>query len=106
MTQASAPPAPATPARRPVVVLVVVGALVLALSGAAFQGYRDLISARAREQLLTQRKAEAEQRVADLRQRIELLREDPVTLERLAREELGMVKPEDVVIVFPAEKKQ
>ena len=94
-----------TPARRPVVVLVVVGALVLALAGAGFQGYRDLISARARAQLLAQRKAETEQRVADLRQRIELLRHDPVTLERLAREELGMVRPEDVVIVFPAVKK-
>ena len=86
-------------------VLLVVAALVLALAGAGYQGYRDLVSARARAQLLAQRKAETEQRVADLRQRIELLRQDPVTLERLAREELGMVRPEDVVIVFPAEKK-
>ena len=29
-----------------------------------------------------------------------LLREDPMTLERLAREELGMVRPDDVVIVL------
>jgi len=100
-TPASAPAAP----RRPVVLLLIVGALVLVLSGAGYKGYRDLISARDRAQLLAQRKAETEQRVADLRQRIELLRKDPVTLERLAREELGMVRPQDVVIVFPAEKK-
>ena len=35
---------------------------------------------------------------------IELLRHDPATLERLAREELGLVKPGDLVMLLPAEE--
>ena len=45
----------------------------------------------------------AEQRVALLRERIGRLRDDPLTLERLAREELGWVRPDDVVIVLTPE---
>ena len=43
---------------------------------------------------------ESQARVERLRFRLVLLREDPMTLERLAREELGMVRPNDVVIVL------
>jgi cell division protein FtsB len=77
--------------------------LLLLLAAAGARGGRDLAAARAREALLEQRIAATEERVAALRQRIQRLRDDPLTLERLAREELGMVRPGDVVIVLPPE---
>ncbi|HVR30889.1 MAG TPA: septum formation initiator family protein [Thermoanaerobaculia bacterium] len=78
-------------------VVFVVGLLVTA--GA--KGYRDLEIVRQREAELGGRISAAEQRLDELRHRLELLREDPATLERLAREELGLVGPEDIVFVLP-----
>jgi len=71
----------------------------MTLAGA--RSSRDLGRARARASELSSQVAEAEARSAELERRIELLRDDPVTLERLAREELGLVRPHDVVVVLP-----
>ena len=61
--------------------------LVLALLAiAGLKSSRDLETARARERL---------------RVRIDRLRHDPGMLERLAREDLGMVRPGDVIIELP-----
>jgi cell division protein FtsB len=95
--------APARPdSLRSVVGAVVVVALLL-LAGAGAKSYRDLAAARAREAALERASGEAEARIAQLHARIERLKRDPSTLERLAREELGMVRPGDVVIVLPPE---
>ena len=59
---------------------------------------------RQQESALRQEVARTEQRIDALRHRVERLRSDPATLERLAREELGMVHPGDVVIVLPPEE--
>ncbi|HEX5760155.1 MAG TPA: septum formation initiator family protein [Thermoanaerobaculia bacterium] len=97
---------PAAPARqdsfRPVLGAVVVGALVL-LAAAGVRSWQDLAEARARAAGLEQEIAEAEGRIGQLEGRIERLKSDPSTLERLAREELGLVRPGDVVIVLPPE---
>jgi cell division protein FtsB len=83
---------------------VVAGVVLVALLAAAgFQSWRDLAAVRAREAELAARLAETRAKIAALEGRIGRLRHDPSTLERLAREELGMVKPGDVVIVLPAE---
>ncbi len=96
----------AAPARpdsfRSVLGAVVVGALLL-LAGAGVKSYKDLATARAREAALEQAIADAEGRIEQLHGRIERLKSDPSTLERLAREELGMVRAGDVVIVLPPE---
>lgn len=78
-------------------VVFVVGLLITA--GA--KGYRDLQIVRQREARLGARIGAAEVRLEDLRHRLELLRYDPATLERLAREELGLVGREDIVFVLP-----
>lgn len=84
--------------------LVVAGAFVLALlSLAAVKSYRDLEGARNREQGLEKSIREAGQRIERLHGQIERLRSDPATLERLAREDLGLVRPGDVVLVLPAD---
>ena len=73
-------------------------AVLLVTAGA--QGCRDLESVRDRETVLRGRIASSESEIERLERRLELLRSDPDTLERLAREELGMVRPGEKVIVL------
>lgn len=40
--------------------------------------------------------------IADLKREIEALRADPSYIERIARDELGMVRQEELVFQFPA----
>jgi cell division protein FtsB len=95
---------PETPVRtdsfRPVLGAAVVLFLAL-LAIAALKSYRDLASAQAREHLLERQIADTVARSERLRVRIDRLRHDPGMLERLAREDLGMVHPRDVIIELP-----
>jgi len=76
--------------------------LVLALLAlAALKSWRDLDAARARERSLKARISETQAESERLRVRIDRLRHDPGMLERLAREDLGMVRPGDVIIELP-----
>ena len=76
--------------------------LVLALLAiAALKSYRDLEAARARERLLETKIAATRAESERLRVRIDRLRHDPGMLERLAREDLGMVRPGDVIVELP-----
>lgn len=87
---------------RPVLLAAVL--LFVALLGAAgFKSYRDLTAARAREQQLESRIEETRNGIDRLRGRIDRLRSDPAMLERLAREDLGLVRRQDVVIELPRE---
>jgi cell division protein FtsB len=77
--------------------------LLALLAVAGIKSYRDLAAVRGQEAALRQQVEQTQQRIEALRHRVERLRSDPAALERLAREELGMVRPGDVVIVLPAE---
>ena len=95
---------PETPGRtgsfRPVLgAAVLLFVTVLAMAGV--KSYRDLEAARQRKHLLETQIQGTETEIARLRNRIDRLRSDRGTLERLAREDLGMVKPGDVVIELP-----
>ena len=57
-----------------------------------------------REAKLETRIEEARARLESLERRVELLRSDPVTLERLAREQRGLVMPDDLVVVLPCHR--
>ena len=72
---------------------------VLAMAGT--KSYRDLEAARQHKRLLETRIEATRGEIARLRSRTERLRNDPGTLERLAREDLGMVRQGDVVIQLP-----
>jgi cell division protein FtsB len=67
---------------------------------AGLKSYRDLSVARQREARMETRIEEAQGRVEALEYRVELLRNDPTTLERLAREQRGLVMPDDLVVVL------
>jgi cell division protein FtsB len=83
---------------------VLLGAVLLfvtLLGAAGLKSYRDLNAARAHEQQLESRIEETRNGIDRLRGRIDRLRGDPAMLERLAREDLGLVRRQDVVIELP-----
>jgi cell division protein FtsB len=85
---------------RAVVGVATLLAVVLLVLG-GLKGYRDLAAAQAREAVLEERIEEVQQGIEALDRRIERLKGDPVTLERLAREELGWAQPNELIIVLP-----
>jgi cell division protein FtsB len=87
---------------RSVLGAAVLFALVL-LAFASVKSHHDLVAARDHEGLLRTTIGLTEHRIERLHGRIRQLRNDPDTLERLAREELGLVKPGDLVLVLPEE---
>lgn len=100
MSNSQTPPGPR---RYRSVAGVAVFCLLALLATAGFKSYRDLAQARAHEADLLARIAAAEARIRTLREDVRRMEQDPLTLERLARENLGMVMPGDVVIVLPEE---
>ena len=72
---------------------------LLAIGG--FKGHRDLQRAHVRELAIESKIIEMETEVQRLESRIKALRDDPTSLERMAREQFNMVDPNDVVIVLP-----
>ena len=75
--------------------------VILFLARAGADNYSSLNTLGEREAELEIDLEEARLRVEVLRRKVELLQDDPVVLERLAREELGLVRPGDTVIVLP-----
>jgi cell division protein FtsB len=75
-------------------------ALLVLLALGGLKGYRDLGQAQRRESELSSHLRQTRERILQLEDRIEDLESDPSTLEALAREELMMVRPGDIVIVL------
>ena len=76
-------------------------ALLLLLGIASLGSYRDLQAAQQRQELLETKIEATQQRNRELTIRIQRLQDDPLAIERLAREHYGMMYPGDVVIVMP-----
>jgi cell division protein FtsB len=95
--------APAAPRRDrfPILLGAAVVAVLVAVGAAGLRSWQDLVTQRSREAELEGDIARTEADVRRLEERIERLQDDPLTLERLARHDLGMVRPDDVVFVFP-----
>ena len=87
----------------PPVLVAIVVSLLLLLAVAGFGSYRDLEAARERQSLLESKIEATRQRNEELSRRVQRLQEDPAAIERLAREQYRMMRPDDVVIVLPAE---
>lgn len=99
--QAKPPAASGRPLRRLMGVTVLILAGVLLLGG--IKTWRDLRVSRTQLQELEQEIADKQERIEALKARIQRLEEDPQTLERRAREDLGLVRPADVIFVLPEE---
>ena len=95
-------PQPGASSYPPVLVAVVVSLLLL-LAIASIGSYRDLEAARQRQEMLEMRIEATQQSNEELARRIQRLQDDPLAIERLAREHYRMMLPEDVVIILPEE---
>jgi len=84
--------------------------LVAILAGSAawaFYGDRGVLANKALQQEAVARHAAVQERtktVALLRAEIEAMRTDPLTQERWVREELGYVRPGEIVYLFPDDR--
>jgi len=85
---------------RSVALLAGLGVLV-ALAAGGLKSWRDYEQVRGREARLEREIAGAEKRIRTLERTIDRLADDPATLDRMAREQLGLVRPDEVVIVLP-----
>lgn len=90
----------------PRLLALVVGCFLLLLGLAALSSYRDLAAARDRRQALQGEIQQTRSENDELVRRIERLRSDPATLERLAREQYRMMRPDDLVIVIPEDPEE
>jgi cell division protein FtsB len=88
--------------RSPYLLALAVIAVLVAVGAAAVRSWHDLAEQRAHETELAAEITRTETAVHELEERNRRLEADPVTLERLARRELGLVRPDDLVVVFPA----
>jgi cell division protein FtsB len=78
--------------------------LLVIFASAALKGWRDYQRAQERERALESEIAATQDRITALQRKIERLQSDPTTLDRVAREELGWVQPNEVVVVLPEQK--
>jgi cell division protein FtsB len=101
---AQAASAPTRPLRSLVGLLV--GLALLALAVAGLKGWRDYQGAQAHERRLEGEISDAQGRIHALESRIDRLQHDPATLDQVAREELGLVRPDEVVVVLPPPQPQ
>lgn len=91
--------------RLPRILAIAVVAALAVLALAANRAWQALEVARAKKLELATKIATEQQQVEVLRQRVERLRRDPRALEAVAREQLGWVRPEDLVVIFEREPK-
>ncbi len=82
-------------------ILVAIGIVGFALLAVAIsRSLGDLRKGRAHETELNRQISESEGRIEMLEDRVEQLRDDPAALETLAREELLMAEPTEVVVLL------
>ena len=76
-------------------------ALLLLLGIASLGSYRDLQAAQERQDLLETKIESTLESNEELSRRIQRLQNDPLAIERMAREHYRMMHPGDVVIILP-----
>lgn len=77
------------------------GVIFTVLLLAGYDGSRDLARLKARESQLEARLRQSDSHISELRDRIVRLRSDPAALEKIAREQLGLARPGEVVVILP-----
>lgn|GEM_PF-784575 len=88
------------------ILYILLGAMVIGLILLSIAGDRGLVELSRRRIIVSQLEREIEQlRVenARLSREVEALRSDWSYLEKLAREELGMIKPGEVLLLLPSD---
>ena len=92
--------------KRYVVLAVVLILMILGLAAFTDQGLLGLYHRKQEQARLEERLAQLQAENAALRSEIERLQSDPAYLEKVAREELGMVHQDELVFQFKSEPRK
>ena len=96
-----------TPRRRFLIIVIGLGLFPLVVHTVfGERGYLGLRSQRGEYERLRQEVRTLEEENQQLKEEIKALKSDPNAIERVAREELKMVKPGETVITLPEKKDQ
>ena len=96
-----------SPWRRFLIIVIGLGLFALVVHTVfGERGYLGLRSQRGEYERLRQEVQKLEEENQQLKEEIKALKTDPSAIERVAREELKMVKPGEVVITLPEKKRQ
>ncbi len=96
-----------SPWRRFLIVVIGLGLFALVVHTVfGERGYLGLRSQRGEHERLRQEVQKLEEENQQLKEEIKALKSDPNAIERVAREELKMVKPGETVITLPEKKDQ
>ncbi len=87
--------------RRVLTFLVIAALTIGAYSFVGERGFYRLVKMKQRRNNLNATVDSLQKKNTELAGEIDRLRSDPVTLEELARTKLGMVRPGEVVYIFP-----
>ena len=87
--------------RLPLALLALGAVLALGfLSSVVTQGFRSMAEAEHERSLLVEEKARLEHEISRLEATLEGMRTDPEAVESMARDELGWIRPDEVVLVL------
>jgi cell division protein FtsB len=87
--------------RLPILLLALVAVVILGVfSSIVGHGFEELTRAEDERSRLENRKNELAESIDELEQTLNAIRTDPDAVESIARRELGMVRPGDVVILL------
>lgn len=86
-------------------VLAVIGVACFAWAFFGPKGMRDVARIKEEQKKIQAEIKELELKKEDIARQTELMRDDPRMIERRARDTLGMVKPEETVIMIPKSKR-
>lgn len=86
-------------------VLAVIGLVCFAWAFFGPNGMRDVARIKEEQKKIQEQVRELELKKEDIARQTELVRDDPRMIERRARDTLGMVRPDETVIMIPKAKR-
>ena len=95
------------PAVRPTVILILVALFFLGMHAmTGKRGLRALVNFRHQHESLKRKNLQLEEENRRLEDEVKALRQDPVAIERLAREQMRMARPGETIYTFPGRRYQ
>ena len=87
-------------------ILLILAAIATSLSIFREGGFTNLSALRRSVEIQRQRNSDVRESVESMKQEVHRIESDPRALEKAARNELGLARPNEIVVVFDEESKE
>lgn len=87
-------------------ILLLLAAIATSLSIFGEGGFTNLSALRRSVEIQRQRNSDVRESVESMKQEVHRIESDPRALEKAARNELGLARPNEIVVVFDEESKE